>query len=138
MKQLKQLQRKHRKGSNGTQTHDLHDTGAMLYQLSYRYMYMYEVLLEASQEQVQFIPVITAKITFICILSIHSACTCTVYDLYHIYNTHHFSTPNIVTNHTQVQNTQHFHFSVPFEFSNSSSSSRRWWSWFCCFGSFSL
>ena len=79
----------------------------MLYQLSY----MYEALLEASQEQVQFIPVITARITLICILSIHSACTCTVYDLYHIY-THHFSTPNIVTNHTQVQNTQHFHFSL--------------------------
>ena len=57
MKQLKQLQRKPRKkfwGFNGIQTHDLHDTRAVLYQLSY----MYEALLEAGQERVQFIPVI--------------------------------------------------------------------------------
>ena len=40
-------------GFNGTRTHDLHDTGALLYQLSY----MYEAL-EAGQEQVQFIPVL--------------------------------------------------------------------------------
>ena len=53
MKQLKQLQRKPRKneGFNVIPTHDLHDTGAMLYQLSY------EASLEAGQERVQFIPV---------------------------------------------------------------------------------
>ena len=39
-------------GSNGIPTHDLHDTGAMLYQLSY------EASLEAGQVWVQFIPVI--------------------------------------------------------------------------------
>ena len=39
-------------GSNGIRTHDLHDTGAMLYWLSY------EALPEAAQVQVQFIPVI--------------------------------------------------------------------------------
>ena len=37
-------------GSNGIWTHDLHDTGAMLYQLSY------EALLEAGQVRVQFNP----------------------------------------------------------------------------------
>ena len=39
MRQLKQLQRKPGQkkfwGSNRIQAHDLHDTGAMLYQLSY-------------------------------------------------------------------------------------------------------
>ena len=49
MKQLKQLQRKPRKYSE-IQTHDLCNTSAMLYQLSY------EALLGGSQEQVQFIP----------------------------------------------------------------------------------
>ena len=39
-------------GFNRILTHDLHDTGAMLYQLSY------EALLKAGQEPVQFIPVI--------------------------------------------------------------------------------
>ena len=39
-------------GSNRIWTHDLHDTGVMLYQLSY------EASLEAGQEGVQFIPVI--------------------------------------------------------------------------------
>ena len=50
MKQLKQLQRKPRKkiwGSNEIRTHDLRDTGAMLYQLSY------EASLEAGQERVR-------------------------------------------------------------------------------------
>ena len=37
----------------GFNTHDLHDTGAMLCQLSYT-VYMYEPLLEAGQERVQF------------------------------------------------------------------------------------
>ena len=58
-------------GSNGIRTHDLRDTGAMLYQLSY------EASPEAGQVRVQFIPVIwreclsyfiTARITFTCIL----------------------------------------------------------------------
>ena len=39
-------------GSNGIQTHDLRDTSAMLYELSY------EASLEAGQVRVQFIPVI--------------------------------------------------------------------------------
>ena len=39
-------------GFNGIQTHNLHDTGAMLYRLSY------EALLEAGQVRVQFIPAI--------------------------------------------------------------------------------
>ena len=39
-------------GSNGIQTHDLRDTGAMLYWLSY------EASPEAGQVRVQFIPVI--------------------------------------------------------------------------------
>ena len=53
VKQLNQLQKKPEKfwGSNGIQTHDLRDTGAMLYQLSH------EVLLKAGQVRVQFIPV---------------------------------------------------------------------------------
>ena len=38
-------------GFNGIRTHDLRDTGAMLYQLSY------EALLVVGQEWVQFIPV---------------------------------------------------------------------------------
>ena len=48
VKQLNQLQKKPEKfwGSNGIQTHDLRDTGAMLYQLSH------EVLLEAGQVRV--------------------------------------------------------------------------------------
>ena len=41
-------------GCNGIRTHELRDTGAMLYQLSY----MYEASLEADQVRVQFIPVI--------------------------------------------------------------------------------
>ena len=39
-------------GFNGIRTHDLRDTGAMLYQLSY------EASLEAGQVQVQFISVV--------------------------------------------------------------------------------
>ena len=39
-------------GSNGIRTHDLHNTGAMLYQLSY------EASPEAGQVRVQFIPII--------------------------------------------------------------------------------
>ena len=39
-------------GSNGIQTHDLRDTGAMLYRLSY------EASLQAGQVRVQFIPII--------------------------------------------------------------------------------
>ena len=46
------LYKAQKKGFNGIWTHDLHDTGAMLYQLSY------EALLEACQERVQFISVI--------------------------------------------------------------------------------
>ena len=44
-------------GSNGIQTHDLCDTSAMLYQLSY------EASLEAGQKRVQFIPIICFKVT---------------------------------------------------------------------------
>ena len=50
MNKLKQLQIKPRKqfwGSNGIRTHDLRDTGAMLYQLSYK------ASLEAGQERVR-------------------------------------------------------------------------------------
>ena len=50
MKQLKQLQRKARKkiwGFNGIWTHDLCNTGVMLYQLNYG------ALLEAGQVRVQ-------------------------------------------------------------------------------------
>ena len=50
MKQLKQLQRKPRKILR--QTHDLHNTSVMLYQLSY------EALLVLGQECVQCIPFI--------------------------------------------------------------------------------
>ena len=39
-------------GSNRIRTHDLRDTGAMLYQLSYK------ASLEADQVQVQFVPII--------------------------------------------------------------------------------
>ena len=52
---FKQLQRKPPQkiwGSNGIRTHDLRDTGAMLYRLSY------EALTGADQLRVQFIPVI--------------------------------------------------------------------------------
>ena len=52
VKLLKQLQIKPRKqfwGSNGIPTHDLCDTGAMLYQLNY------EASPEAGQVRVQFI-----------------------------------------------------------------------------------
>ena len=52
LKQLKQLQRKSRENIQRIQTHVLHDTGAILFQLSY------EASLEAAQERVQFIPVI--------------------------------------------------------------------------------
>ena len=46
MKKLKQLQIKSRRnGFNGIWTHDLRDTGAMLYQLSY------EALLEAARSR---------------------------------------------------------------------------------------
>ena len=50
-------------GSNEIQTHDLRDTGAMLYQLSY------EALLVAGQVQVQFIPVIGLPTVLVTILS---------------------------------------------------------------------
>ena len=49
------MQRKPRQkiwGFNGIWTHDLRNTGVMLYQLSY------EALLEAGQERVQFIPIL--------------------------------------------------------------------------------
>ena len=51
-------------GSNGIRTHDLRDTGVMPYQLSY------EVLLEAGQVRVQFIPVIWREWHDVCIIKI--------------------------------------------------------------------
>ena len=55
MKQLKQAQKKFW-GFNRISTHDLHDTGEMLYQLSY----MYDALLVLGQEWIYQHPTQTA------------------------------------------------------------------------------